>query len=133
MNKMPTFASSMNSIAHKMPKWSVILVAFVGLLIATLPANIAWYHTTGTESTLSFPAIFGISMFFVMLEYLVVLPINQLAGSRISLVEVNIIEYVSLVMGSLFYLLIIRKQRFGWAQYTGLALAALGGGIGLSA
>ena len=124
---MPSFSEQMKSVALKMPKWSVILVAFIGLLIATVPANYAWYHATSTNSNLSFPAVFGISMFFVILEYLIVLPVNQLAGSRVGLVEVTVIEYVSLVLGSFFYLLAVRHQKIGWRQYVGLLAAVFGG------
>lgn len=126
------FASDVERFSRKIPRWAIIIIAFVGLLIASVPSNIAWYHTTGTNSNLSFPAVFGISMFFVIIEYLIVLPANQLAGTKLSLVEVNVIEFVTLTMGSLFYLIVIRKQRPDWRHYTGLILAAVGGGIALS-
>ena len=126
------FAADVERFSRKIPRWAIIIIAFIGLLIASLPANIAWYHTTGTNSNLSFPAVFGISMFFVIIEYLIVLPSNQLAGTKLSLVEVNVIEFVTLTMGSLFYLIVIRKQRPDWRHYTGLILAAVGGGIALS-
>lgn len=121
----------MNHYAHKIPKWAVGAVAFVGLLVATLPANIAWYHTTGTNSSLSFPAVFGVSMFFVIIEYLIILPSTQLAGSRFSLTEVNIIEYVTLTMGSLFYLLVVRRQSIGLRQYLGLFVTVGGSALAL--
>lgn len=120
---------SLKNIGCSMTKYQTFCVSMVFLLISTIPCNFAWYANIGTKDNTGILQLILPTIAYLLLEHSLVIPANQIGGSRLSIFTLSVMSYLCLGIGTIGYVW-WRENKFPnkW-QLLGLIITMFGVGI----
>jgi len=104
--------------------WKMVVFVLVLSVIASIFQTLAWYHNSDGNSP--FWTGVGLSMLFVTIEYMCIIPANQIGNRMFSLFQLAIlIEFISWSVFTL-YILYVRKEEITKNCWIGLGIIFIG-------
>lgn len=107
-----------------------ILILFL-FSVSSLFQTLAWYHNIDRGMT-TFWLTFGTSMSFVVLEYLFMLPANQIGAQTFTLFQLGLLAELANWVVFLLYVSYVKKESFDWKCWISIILITIAVYIGYS-
>lgn len=107
-----------------------ILILFL-FSVSSLFQTLAWYHNIDKGMT-TFWITFGTSMSFVVLEYLFMLPANQIGAQTFTLFQLGLLAELANWVVFLLYVAYVKKESFDWKCWVSITLITIAVIIGYS-